>query len=56
MLLHAGFDFLARLLTAAATPLPVGDLSLQVTASLGETFYPQVQGLRQINCCAKPIR
>jgi len=37
----AGSSILTRLLTAAATPVPVGDLSLQVTASLGVTIYPQ---------------
>ncbi len=32
---------LNRLLAAAAQPVQVGDLSLQVSASLGVTFYPQ---------------
>ncbi|MFA6442355.1 MAG: EAL domain-containing protein, partial [Sterolibacterium sp.] len=32
---------LTRLLAAAAQPLQVDDLSLQVSASLGVTFYPQ---------------
>jgi diguanylate cyclase (GGDEF)-like protein len=32
---------LNRLLAAAAQPSPVGDLLLQVSASLGVTFYPQ---------------
>lgn len=32
---------LTRLLAAAAQPVQVGDLSLQVSASLGVTFYPQ---------------
>ncbi len=32
---------LTRLLSAAAQPFQVGDLALQVSASLGLTFYPQ---------------
>ncbi len=32
---------LTRLLTAAAEPAPVSDLVLQVSASIGVTFYPQ---------------
>ncbi len=32
---------LSRLLDAAAEPSPIGDLVLQVSASLGVTFYPQ---------------
>ncbi len=36
---------LARLLAAAAQPLSVKDLNLQVSASLGVTFYPQKQDL-----------
>jgi diguanylate cyclase (GGDEF)-like protein/PAS domain S-box-containing protein len=32
---------LTRLLAAAAQPVEVGELSLQVSASLGVTFYPQ---------------
>jgi len=34
-----------RLLSAAAQPEPWGDVSLQVSASLGVTFYPQAQDL-----------
>ncbi|WP_296494487.1 EAL domain-containing protein [Rhodoferax sp.] len=34
---------LSRLLLACATPIQVGDLHLQVSASLGVTFYPQSQ-------------
>ncbi|MFZ4624611.1 MAG: PAS domain S-box protein [Rhodoferax sp.] len=34
---------LNRLLEAAAAPVPVGELSLQVSASLGVTCYPQAQ-------------
>ena len=30
-----------RLLTAAAQPVEIGDLSLQVSASLGVAFFPQ---------------
>jgi diguanylate cyclase (GGDEF)-like protein/PAS domain S-box-containing protein len=36
---------LARLLAAAAQPVAVKDWSLQVSASLGVTFYPQKQDL-----------
>jgi diguanylate cyclase (GGDEF)-like protein/PAS domain S-box-containing protein len=32
---------LARLLAAAAEPVPFGDINLQVSASLGVAFYPQ---------------
>jgi diguanylate cyclase (GGDEF)-like protein len=32
---------LSRLLDAAAQPTPFGDISLQVSASLGVAFYPQ---------------
>ena len=34
---------LTRLLTAAAQPVQVGDLTLKVSASLGVTFYPQAE-------------
>ena len=37
----ASLPMLNRLLTAAAQPIAVGDLVLQVSASLGVTFYPQ---------------
>ena len=37
----ASVQVLARLLEAAAEPVQVGDLMLQVSASLGVTFYPQ---------------
>jgi diguanylate cyclase (GGDEF)-like protein/PAS domain S-box-containing protein len=36
---------LTRLLGAAAQPVPVGDLTLQVSASLGATFYPQAEAV-----------
>ena len=36
---------LTRLLTAAALPVRWGELNLQVSASLGVTFYPQAQEL-----------
>ena len=41
----AGVPLLNRLLMAAALPVPVGDLTLQVSASLGVTFYPQAQNV-----------
>ncbi len=34
-----------RLLMAAAQPLQLGDVNLQVSASVGVTFYPQTQGI-----------
>lgn len=37
----ASLPMLNRLLTAAALPVQIGDLSLHVSASLGVTFYPQ---------------
>ena len=39
----ASAPLLNRLLDAAAQPVPVDGLSLQVSASLGVTFYPQAQ-------------
>jgi diguanylate cyclase (GGDEF)-like protein/PAS domain S-box-containing protein len=41
----ASVPMLARLLAAAAQPLPVGDLVLQVSASLGVTFFPQAEDI-----------
>ncbi|TRW96092.1 EAL domain-containing protein [Candidatus Methylobacter oryzae] len=38
---EASIPMLTRLLNAAAQPLHIGGLSLQVSASLGITFYPQ---------------
>ncbi|MDI1245564.1 MAG: EAL domain-containing protein, partial [Rhodoferax sp.] len=37
----SSLPLLARLLEAAATPVPVGELLLRCSASLGVTFYPQ---------------
>ncbi len=39
----ASAPLLNRLLVAASQPVQVGELSLQVSASLGVTFYPQSQ-------------
>ncbi|MDO9161951.1 MAG: EAL domain-containing protein [Methylococcaceae bacterium] len=39
--IEASVPVLLRLLAAAAEPVHVGDLTLQVSASLGVTFYPQ---------------
>jgi len=39
----ASVPLLTRLLAAAALPVQVGNLSFQVSASLGVTFYPQAQ-------------
>ncbi len=36
---------LSRLMAAAAQPVPFGEVSLQVSASLGVSFYPQAQML-----------
>ena len=41
----ASVPMLARLLAAAAQPVSVGDLLLQVTASAGVTFYPQAEAI-----------
>jgi len=41
----AGISMLGRLLAAAAKPMNVGELVLQVSASLGVTFYPQAQDI-----------
>jgi diguanylate cyclase (GGDEF)-like protein/PAS domain S-box-containing protein len=39
---QASVPMLQRLLAAAAEPVQLGELALQVSASLGVTFYPQV--------------
>jgi diguanylate cyclase (GGDEF)-like protein/PAS domain S-box-containing protein len=41
----ASVPLLNRLLVAAALPVQVGNLTLQVSASLGVTFYPQAQDI-----------
>jgi len=41
----ASLPILNRLLAAAAQPVAVGELSLQVSASLGVTFYPQAEDI-----------
>ncbi len=41
--IEASVPLLARLLSAAAQPVHVGDLMLQVSASVGVTFYPQAE-------------
>jgi diguanylate cyclase (GGDEF)-like protein/PAS domain S-box-containing protein len=43
--IEASVPLLSRLLTAAALPVHSGDLVLQVSASLGVTFYPQTDEL-----------
>ncbi|MEI6067175.1 MAG: EAL domain-containing protein [Methylococcaceae bacterium] len=42
---EASAPMLVRLLAAAAEPMQYGDLSLQVSASLGVTFYPQAENI-----------
>ena len=42
---EASVPMLTRLLAAAAQPLQVGELVLQVSASLGVTFYPQAEDI-----------
>ena len=42
---EASVPLLNRLLAAAALPVPIGELSLQVSASLGVTFYPQAHDI-----------
>ena len=39
--IEASIPMFTRILAAAAQPLEIGDLVLQVSASLGVTFYPQ---------------
>lgn len=39
----ASIPMLSRLLTAAAQPVTFGELTLQVSASLGVSFYPQLE-------------
>ena len=41
----ASTPLLQRLLDAAAQPVQVGDITLQVSASLGVTFYPQADDM-----------
>ncbi|MDD5632950.1 MAG: diguanylate cyclase, partial [Methylococcales bacterium] len=41
----ASIPMLNRLLAAAAQPIPVADLTLRVSASLGVTFYPQAEDI-----------
>ena len=42
---EASVPLLSRLLAAAALPVLTGELSLQVSASLGVTFYPQAHDI-----------
>jgi len=43
--IEASVPMLTRLLAAAAQPVHIGDLVLQVSASLGATVYPQVENI-----------
>jgi diguanylate cyclase (GGDEF)-like protein/PAS domain S-box-containing protein len=43
--IDACVPMLKRLLDAAAQPVPFGDVMLQVSASLGVTFYPQAEDM-----------
>ena len=43
--IQVGLPMITRVLTAAAQPAQVGESALQVTASLGITFYPQAQAI-----------
>jgi diguanylate cyclase (GGDEF)-like protein/PAS domain S-box-containing protein len=43
--IEASVPMLTRLLAAAAQPVHIGDLVLQVSASLGATAYPQVEDI-----------
>ncbi|WP_295586552.1 EAL domain-containing protein [uncultured Lamprocystis sp.] len=43
--IQASVPMLARLLTAAAQSVPVGERVLQVSASVGVTFYPQTEDI-----------
>ncbi len=40
---ESSLEILARLLEEAARPVPFGEVTLQVSASLGVTFYPQTE-------------
>jgi diguanylate cyclase (GGDEF)-like protein/PAS domain S-box-containing protein len=40
---ESSVPMLARLLEAAAEPVPIGELPFQVSASIGVTFYPQAE-------------
>jgi len=40
---EASIPFLSRILATAAEPLLFGEITLQVSASLGVTFYPQTE-------------
>ncbi|QDL52756.1 bifunctional diguanylate cyclase/phosphodiesterase [Rhodoferax aquaticus] len=42
---QASESLLERMLTAAAAPIPSGALNLQVSASLGVTYYPQARDI-----------
>lgn len=42
---ESAFPVLQRLLGAAAQPVPVGELSLQVSASIGVSFWPQTDAV-----------
>ena len=42
---QAGAPLLNRMLAAAAQPVAFGDISVQVSASLGVTFYPQMHDI-----------
>ena len=42
---QASAPLLSRLLAAAAEPVQLGNVTLQVSASLGVTFYPQAESL-----------
>jgi diguanylate cyclase (GGDEF)-like protein len=43
--IEASEQILTRMLEAAAEPVHIGDLVLQVSASLGVTFYPQTEDI-----------
>ncbi len=43
--IDTSLPMLTRLLTAAAEPVQLGEITLQVSASLGVTFYPQAEDI-----------
>jgi diguanylate cyclase (GGDEF)-like protein/PAS domain S-box-containing protein len=43
--IETSLPMLTRLLTAAAEPVQLGEITLQVSASLGVTFYPQAEDI-----------
>ncbi|MFT5660716.1 MAG: diguanylate cyclase (GGDEF)-like protein/PAS domain S-box-containing protein [Sulfurimonas sp.] len=43
--MHSSVGMMKRLLQAAAQPIEIGELNLEVSTSLGMTFYPQAENI-----------